>query len=200
MQSDGIFIAINAIYKDKCACLMQFLMYKRVTNTITRNHLSEIPMTDKLSKTDHRILELLQHDARLSATDIAEQVGLSQSPCWRRINRLEESGVIRRRVALVDREKLGFGMMVFVMVNLSAHGRQYLEDFERAVRELPEVLECFTITGTSDYMLKIVTRDTHHYERFMRHQLSHLEAVHEFHSFVALTEIKYSTALPIAGN
>lgn len=154
-------------------------------------------MTEKLSKTDYRILELLQQDNRLSATEIAEKVGLSQSPCWRRINRLEESGVIRQRVALVDREKLGFGLLVFVMVNLSAHGRQYLEDFESAVRELPEVLECFTITGSSDYMLKIVTRDTHHYEHFMRHQLSLLEGVHEFHSFVALTEIKYSTALPM---
>lgn len=155
-------------------------------------------MTEKLSKTDYRILELLQQDNRLSATDIAEKVGLSQSPCWRRINRLEETGVIRQRVALVDREKLGFGLLVFVMVNLSAHGRQYLEDFESAVRELPEVLECFTITGSSDYMLKIVTRDTYHYEQFMRHQLSLLEGVHEFHSFVALTEIKYSTALPIS--
>jgi len=153
-------------------------------------------MADKLSMTDHRILELLQQDSRLSATDIAEQVSLSQSPCWRRINRLEESGVIRRRVALVDREKLGFGMLVFVMVNLSAHGRQYLEDFERAVRDLPQVLECFTITGTSDYMLKIVARDTHHYEQFIRNELSLLEGVHEFNSFVALTEIKYSTALP----
>lgn len=155
---------------------------------------------EKLSKTDFRILELLQQDARLSATDIAEQVGLSQSPCWRRINRLEESGVIRRRVALVDREKMGLGMLVFVMVTLSAHGRQYLEDFERSVRELPQVLECFTITGTSDYMLKIVARDTQHYEQFMRHQLALLQGVHEFHSFVALTEIKYSTALPVVGN
>lgn len=155
-------------------------------------------MSDKLSKTDFRILELLQQDARLSATDIAEQVGLSQSPCWRRINRLEETGVIRRRVALVDREKMGLGMLVFVMVTLSAHGRQYLEDFERAVRELPQVLECFTITGTSDYMLKIIARDTQDYEQFMRHQLSLLQGVHEFHSFVALTEIKYSTALPVS--
>lgn len=157
-------------------------------------------MTDKLSKTDFRILELLQQDAGLSAADIAEQVGMSQSPCWRRINRLEEAGIIRRRVALVDREKMGLGMLVFVMVTLSAHGRQYLEDFERAVRELPQVLECFTITGTSDYMLKIIARDTQDYEQFMRHQLSLLQGVHEFHSFVALTEIKYSTALPVAAN
>lgn len=155
-------------------------------------------MTDKLTKTDHRILELLQHDASLSATDIAEQVGLSQSPCWRRINRLEESGIIQRKVALVDREKLGFGMLVFVMVNLSGNGRQFLEDFESSVRHLPQVLECFTITGTSDYMLKIVTRDTQHYEQFMRNELARLEGVHEFHSFVALTEIKYTTALPLS--
>jgi Lrp/AsnC family transcriptional regulator len=95
---------------------------------------------------------------------------------------------------------MGLGMLVFVMVILSAHGRQYLEDFERAVRELPQVLECFTITGTSDYMLKIIARDTQDYEQFMRHQLSLLQGVHEFHSFVALTEIKYSTALPVAAN
>ena len=154
-------------------------------------------MAIPLSPTDLRILSLLQGNAALTATDIAERVSLSQSPCWRRINRLEEEGIIKGRVALLDRQKLGFDMVVFAMVSLSAHGRHNLEEFEEEIRHLPEVLECYTITGASDYMLKIATRDIYHYEQFMRQKLSRLSGVQEFHSFITLTEIKYSTALPL---
>jgi Lrp/AsnC family transcriptional regulator len=155
-------------------------------------------MQDTLDPTDLRILRLLQADASMSASEIADKVGLSQSPCWRRINRLEEHGLIRRRVALLDAAQLGLELVVFVTVSLTAHGRQSLDAFETAVREFPEVVECYTITGGMDYMLKIVARDMKHFEQFLRNSLSQLEGVREMHSHVAITEIKCTTELPLA--
>ena len=151
-----------------------------------------------LTDTDVRILQLLQQDASLSAASIAERIGLSQSPCWRRINRLEEAGLVKRRVAVLDAPKLGMQVTVFMTVNLSEHGRQSLAAFEEAVGDFPEVLECYTITGSMDYMLKIVTRDIQHFERFLRDHLSRLAGMREMHSYVAVTEIKCTTELPLA--
>jgi len=149
---------------------------------------------------DHKdiaILDLLQRDAGLSTAAIAEKVALSQSPCWRRISRLEEQGVIRRRVALLDRECLGMDVVVFATVNLTATGRQNLLRFEEDIVRYPEVMECYTMTGIWDYMLKIVTRDVRHYERFVRETLSASPDVRELHSHMAVTEIKNSTVLPL---
>lgn len=150
-----------------------------------------------IDKTDTAILDLLQRDAAMSTAGIAEKVNLSQSPCWRRINRLEESGLIRGRVALLDREKLGMDVVVFATVNLTATGRQNLLRFEEEIVLHPEVLECYTMTGIWDYMLKIVTQDVRHYERFVRETLSASPDVRELHSHMAVTEIKNSTALPL---
>ena len=146
---------------------------------------------------DLAILDLLQHDAGLSTAAIAEKVNLSQSPCWRRISRLEDEGVIRQRVALLDRERLGMDVVVFATVNLTATGRQNLLRFEEDIVRYPEVIECYTMTGIWDYMLKIVTRDVRHYERFVRETLSASPDVRELHSHMAVTEIKNSTALPL---
>ncbi len=104
-------------------------------------------MQPKLSPIDRKILRLLQHDASLSAAEIAERVELSQSPCWRRIHRLQEDGVIERTVALLSTQKLGLSMTVFVEVKLSGHGRRYLAEFEEAIIGHPEVLECYTMAG-----------------------------------------------------
>jgi Lrp/AsnC family transcriptional regulator len=146
---------------------------------------------------DLAILDLLQRDAGLSTAAIAEKVALSQSPCWRRISRLEEQGVIRQRVALLDRERLGMDVVVFATVNLTATGRQNLLRFEEDIVRYPEVMECYTMTGIWDYLLKIVTRDVRHYERFVRETLSASPDVRELHSHMAVTEIKNSTALPL---
>jgi Lrp/AsnC family transcriptional regulator len=151
----------------------------------------------KLDRTDHAILELLQGDCSLSSGAIAEQLNLSQSPCWRRIHRLEEAGLIRRRVAVLDRVALGMDVVVFATVNLTATGRQNLLSFEQEIARYPEVLECYTMTGIWDYMLKIVTRDIRHYEQFVRDTLSANPSVRELHSHMAVTEIKNSTALPL---
>jgi Lrp/AsnC family transcriptional regulator len=150
-----------------------------------------------LDPIDLKILELVQEDASLSSAQIAERVGLSASPCWRRVQRLERDGVIRRRVALLDPSKLGLGVVVFASVKLSAHGRQAIPEFEEAVKQYPEVMECYTVSGGVDFMLRVVTRDVHSYELFLRDHLTQLPAVAEVHSRIAITQVKYTTAVPL---
>lgn len=150
-----------------------------------------------LNAKDIAILRLLQQDASLTSTAIAERLNLSQSPCWRRINHIEQQGMIMRRVALLDRDKLGMEVVVFATVNLSAHGREQLEQFEREVAQFAEVVECYTMTGAWDYMLKIITRDVRHYEQFIREHLLTMPLIREMHSHIAVTEIKNTTELPL---
>lgn len=146
---------------------------------------------------EHKILRLLQEDASLSVAAIAERIGLSTSPCWRRIERLEKEGVIRRRVALVDRHKVGLNAHIFAQVKLNAHGRANLDEFTEAIRDFEEVLECFVLMGPVDFMLRVVAEDIEAYERFFFGKLSQLPGVQEINSTVALSEIKSTTALPI---
>jgi Lrp/AsnC family transcriptional regulator len=152
----------------------------------------------KLTKIDRQILGVLQSDAKISTADLAEQVHMSQSPCWRRVNRLQESGVIRGQVALLDRQRLGMEVVVFATVNLTQAGRTNLLAFEADIVHHPEVLECYTMTGIWDYVLKIVTRDVRHYEDFVRNTLNTMETIRELHSHMAVTEIKNTTALPLS--
>ena len=151
----------------------------------------------KLDPIDLEILSLLQQDATLSSAQIAERVGLSASPCWRRIQRLEREGVIRGRVALLSPEALGLAVVVFASVKLSAHGRSALPEFEDAVKRHPEVVECYTVSGGVDYLLRIVTEDVQSYERFLRDKLTQLPSVAEVHSRIAITQVKYTTAVPL---
>lgn len=150
-----------------------------------------------LNTLDYKLLKLLQRDAGLTTAELADAVGLSQSPCWRRICRLEQTGVIRKKVALLDNEKLGMGVVVFTSINLSSHHGKNLEDFEIQVKEFPEVMECYTMTGSMDYMLKVVTKDIHHYEIFVRKHLAQIPNIREMHSNVAITRIKDTTELPL---
>ncbi len=150
-----------------------------------------------LNKSDVKILKLLQTDSTLSTALIAERTNMSQSPCWRRIHRLEQEGLIRRRVALLDRERLGMDVVVFATINLTSSGRQNLIEFEQDIVRHAEVLECYTMTGIWDYMLKIVTRDIRHYEDFVRNTLTVSPAIRELHSHMAVTEIKNATELPL---
>lgn len=151
----------------------------------------------ELSKTDLQILDAMQHNGGLTTQEIADRINISQSPCWRRIHRLEEQGLIVRKVAILDREKLGMEVVVFTTINLSTQGRDNLEEFEREVEILPEVLECYTMAGIWDYMLKIVVKDIRHYEIFVREKLTKLVHVGEVHSHIAVTEIKNTTVLPL---
>lgn len=154
-------------------------------------------MQNALDRLDRRILALLQQDASLSAAEIAERVGLSQSPCWRRIQRLREAGFIRAQVALLDRRKLGLNAQIFAQVRLSAHGRAHLDEFTAAIREIPQVLECYVMMGETDFFLRIVAADIEAYERFFFDTLSKLPGVQEIKSTIALSEIKHTTALPL---
>lgn len=155
---------------------------------------SAAPALDRFEK---RILALLQEDGSLSNAAIAERVGLSASPCWRRIDRLEKEGFIKRRVALVDRGKVGLNAQVFAQIKLDAHGRANLDEFTEAIKAFPEVLECYVLMGTVDFLLRIVATDIEAYERFFFDRLSQLPGVQEVNSTIALSEIKSTTALPL---
>lgn len=150
-----------------------------------------------LDSTDRRILNVLQHDGAMSAAEVAASVGLSTTTCWRRIQQLEQSGVIRKRVALLDRAALGLDLLVFVQVRLSTQGRDAIARFEEAIRDRPEVLDCCTLTGEWDFCLRIVTHDMKEYEAFFLDHLSKIPNVQSVNSSIAVTVIKESTILPL---
>lgn len=155
-------------------------------------------MQAELDRGDLRILDLIQEHGDLSAAEIAERLGMTASTCWRRMSRLQELGVIRRRVALLDREKVGLNVMVFSHIKLSGHGRDALLRFEQAVREHPEILECYTLMGETDFLLRIVCRDIKAYEAFFLDHLSRFPGVQSVNSSIALAVIKETTALPLS--
>ena len=155
-------------------------------------------MSTEWSRQDIAIMSSLQQDSTVSTAALAERLNSSQSPVWRRINRLEEEGVVQRRVALLDRNALGMEIVVFATVNLTQTGRQNLLAFEREVEAHPEVVECYTMAGIWDYVLKIICKDVRHYEDFVRNTLLSGDLVREMHSHIAVTEIKNTTELPIA--
>lgn len=151
----------------------------------------------ELDAYERKILQELQGDASLTTAELADRIGLSPSPCWRRVDRLEREGVIRKRVALIDRRKVGLNAQVFAQVKLNAHGRANLDEFSAAIRGFPEVLDAYVLMGTMDFMLRIVAQDIDAYERFFFEKLSKLPGVQEINSTVALSEIKSTTELPI---
>ncbi len=151
----------------------------------------------ELDPFERRILQVLQEDASMPTARLGEMVGLSSSPCWRRVDRLEKEGVITRRVALVDRQKIGLNAHIFAQIKLNAHGRANLDEFAAAIRSFPEVLEAYVLMGVFDFMLRIVAADIEAYERFFFTRLSKLPGVQEINSTVALSQVKATTALPI---
>jgi Lrp/AsnC family transcriptional regulator len=154
-------------------------------------------MQTELDETDLRILSWLQRDASASVGEIAEHVGLSQSPCWRRIQRLEQAGYILDRVALLDRRKLGFKLQVFVQVRFTREGGPTLAAFEAAIRAAPEVQECYMLMGDIDFLLRVVVRDVDDYERFLRHKLAPIPGVRDITSMIALSAVKSDNRLPL---
>ena len=150
-----------------------------------------------MTAADRRILAVLQQDSSLSMAELAERVGLSPSPCWRRVQKLRQQGVIRAEVALVDRASVGLKTQIFAQVKLSAQGSRHLDEFAAAIRRFPEVLECWVLMGPVDFLLRIVAPDVESYERFFFEHLSRVPGVQEITSTVALSEIKATTALPI---
>ncbi len=154
-------------------------------------------MSIELTPQDIKILDILQRDSDRSSSEIAEQLNISQSPAWRRINRLEEEGVIEKKVAILNKEALGMQLVAFTTINLSKAGRKNMELFEEAVSQLDEVIECYTMTGAWDYMLKVVVKDIRSYEKFVRQRLLEVPMIGEVHSHISVTEIKNTTELPL---
>lgn len=158
---------------------------------------SQRPQPASLDAIDAKILDLIQRDAALSVAEIADRVGLSSSPCWRRIKRLEEEGVITGRVTLLDRERLGLNFEVIASVKLQLPTRENLEQFEAAVGKWPEVVDCATVTGAVDYMLRIVTTDMHAYDDFLRDKILSLGLVSDVQSRIVIRVAKRTTAAPL---
>ncbi len=150
-----------------------------------------------IDRTDLRILSALQKDASLSTADIAQRVGLSQSPCWRRISLLEADGVIRKRVALLSREKVGLGVLVFTHVKLASHGWQSLPKFKQKVVSFPEVVQCYMVIGDFDFILLVATRTINDYNEFIQKRLSQVPGVQAIESRIVLEEAKNTTELPL---
>ncbi len=150
-----------------------------------------------LDETDRRILASLQAHARLRNVELAEQVGLSASPCLRRVKRLEETGVIRGFATLVDPEAVGLPVSVFVQVTLERQSETALETFESHIAEWPEVMECYLMTGDADYLLRVVAADLTAYQEFLMNKLTRVEGVASIKSSFALRRIAYRTALPV---
>lgn len=151
----------------------------------------------ELDRVDILILEALQQDASRSTAELAELARVSQSVCWRRIQRLWDGGYVKRQVAILDRKRLGLNSQIFAQVKLSAVGRANLSDFAESIRAFPEVLECFVLMGEMDFLLRIVMGDIEGYEQFFFEKLSRLPGIQEINSIVALSEIKSTTSLPL---
>ena len=150
-----------------------------------------------IDKIDRQILAELQLDARIANVALAERVGLSPSPCLRRVKRLEATGIIRRYSAVVDPARVGLGLSCFISVTLERTVEQALEVFEAAIVERPEILECWPITGEADFLLKIVTADLGAYERLMRDHLLRIPGISSTKTSFLLTPVKNETALPL---
>ena len=153
--------------------------------------------SDALDRTDRRILRLLQTEPDITANAIGERIGASQATVWRRMQQMRESGLIPPQVVRLDRRKAGFQAMIFAHVKLSSHGRANLAEFSDAIQSFPEVLECYVLMGSVDFLLRIVTPDIEAYETFFFEKLSQLPGVQEITSSMALSEIKNTAVLPI---
>jgi Lrp/AsnC family transcriptional regulator len=150
-----------------------------------------------IDRTDLKILNALQKDATLSTAEIAASVGLSQSPCWRRISQLEADGTIRRRVALLARERVGLPVLVFTQVKLASHGWQVLPKFKQTVVAFAEVTHCFMVMGDFDFVLLVACRSIDDYNQFIQRRLSQVPGVQSIESRIVLEETKNSTELPL---
>lgn len=151
----------------------------------------------RLDAIDRRLLAALQTDGRLTATELAERAGLTTSPCLRRLRRLEETGIIRGYAALVDQQKVGLPISVFVSIKLEKQREEALARFEEAVRGCPEVVECYLMTGPRDYLLRVVVADLAAYEQFLKAKLTRLDGIASIESSFALEQVKYTNVLPI---
>lgn len=154
-------------------------------------------MLQGLDRQDFRILNELQHSGRMTNVDLAQRVNLSPSPCLSRVRELERTGVIDRYVALLDPSKVGLSLSVFIAITLERQVEKALEHFESAMQRYPQVMECYLMTGDSDYLIRVVVADIHALEQFIVNELSKLSGISNIRSSIALKQAKYKTALPL---
>jgi Lrp/AsnC family transcriptional regulator len=151
---------------------------------------------DHIDKIDRKLLALLQHDATLTVAELGERIGLSSTPCWKRLKRLEDEGYIDRRVVLVNRAKVGLPVTVFVSIRTNSHDEKWLVDFAGAISGFPEVVEVYRMSGEVDYLLKVVTSDIDGYDRFYKRLIRAVKLT-DVSSTFAMEQIKSSTELPL---
>ena len=151
----------------------------------------------KLDKFDREILRVMQRDATISMAELSQHVGLSHTPCWRRVKRMEAEGIIRQKVTLLDAKKLNLGVSVFIYVTLKNHDSDSLNKFESAVQDIEEVVECHTTSGDKDYLLKVIVKSIEEYEHLLKSKLTGLPSVDHLSSTFALKQVKNTTELPI---
>ena len=151
----------------------------------------------KLDKFDQEILRVMQTDATVSMAELSQRVGLSHTPCWRRVKRLESDGFIKNKVTILDGKLLNLGVSVFIYVALKSHDEAALNEFESAVQDIREIVECHTTSGDKDYMLKVVVESIETYELLLKSTLTHLPHVEHISSTFALKQVKNTTELPI---
>jgi Lrp/AsnC family transcriptional regulator len=149
-----------------------------------------------LDEMDVKILSILQEDCTRPVADIGREVGLSTTPCWRRIQKLEETGVIRKRVAVLEPEKVNAGVTVFVSIKTDKHSTAWLDKFHKAVDDFPEVIEFYRMSGEVDYLLRVVVPDIRAYDEFYKKMISRIE-IAKVSSAFAMEQMKYTTALPL---
>lgn len=150
-----------------------------------------------MDRTDLKILQALQDNGKLSNQHLSEQIGISTAACWRRVRALEDSGTIERYTALLNRADMGLNLCAFVHVTLARHIKENTVPFEEAIKSRPEVMECFAVTGDSDFILRVVTADIETLDRFLENVLFALPQISQVKSNIALREIKLTTALPL---
>ena len=153
---------------------------------------------ETLDKFDIAILQELQSDGRLTNAELAQRVGLSAAPCWRRVRALEEAGFIRGYRAEIDREKIGLGVLAFVRLDADRNSGDVTRKLENAIREIPEVVSCHYISGSGTFELQVVSRDLNHFSRFAREVLLNLPNVKDLHTSFSLGEVKSGSALPLS--
>ena len=156
-----------------------------------------MPSFVKLDALDRRILDIVQEDATLSIQEIADRVGLSANPCWRRIKQMEASGVIQRRVALIDAALVGLGVTSFVMIRTSRHDPEWLAAFAAGVAAIPEIVECHRMSGDIDYLLKVVVRDIAHYDQVYQRLIKLVPNLSDVSSTFSMERLKYGTRIAL---
>ncbi len=152
----------------------------------------------ELDNIDRNILGILQRDATVSVQDIAGQVGLTNNPCWRRIKRLEEQGVIERRVAIVSPKAIGLGITAFVSIRIDTHNQQWLTSFADSIEQISEIIECHRMTGDVDYLLKVLVRDLEHYDNVYQELITRVSGLSGVSSTFSMEQLKRETVVDVA--